>query len=70
MTRRPVIALTTALLSSVTLAITPTQRTHLNQVLSEMGATVVDCPASLSASVDLCATYSGTPELAMNVWDL
>lgn len=70
MIRRPLIALTTALLSSVALAITPAQRTHLNQVLSEMGATVVDCPASLSASVDLCATYSGTPELAMKAWDL
>lgn len=69
MTIRFLAALTACVIATTGLSITPTQQTHFNQVLSQMGATVFTCPTA-ATSVDVCATYTGSPDLAMKSWDL
>lgn len=70
MKKRALSALTVALLGASSIAITPAQRTHLNQVLSEMGAVVVACPATVAGHLDICARFTSSPDLAMKSWDL
>ncbi|WP_295821126.1 hypothetical protein [uncultured Deinococcus sp.] len=69
MTIRFLAALTACVIATTGVSITSVQQTHFNQVLSQMGATVVTCPTVVT-NVDVCATYTGSPDLAMKSWDL